>query len=106
VRSLGSAVGISITQAVFTNRAAVSHADMTANIQPGNPTLSMLPPGSGPGAANGLISLNGEITRQAAMVGYVDVFRMLLVVTIVVMPLLFIMRPPRAAPHSVEMVID
>jgi DHA2 family multidrug resistance protein len=106
IRSLGSAVGISITQAVFTNRAAVSHADMTSNIQPGNPTLAMLPPGSGPGAAGGLITLNGEITRQAAMVGYVDVFRMLLVVTILVMPLLFIMRPPRAAPHSVEMVID
>ena len=41
VRSLGSAVGISMMQALFTNRAAVSHADMAAQVQPGNPANAL-----------------------------------------------------------------
>ena len=63
----------------------------------------LLPPGGGGGD---LISLNGEITRQAAMVGYVDVFRLMLFMTLAVMPLLLIMRPPSRAASPSEMVID
>ena len=103
VRSLGSAVGISMMEALFTNRAAVSHSDMTAQVQPGNPVLTgMLPAGGG-----GLENLNNEITRQAAMVGYVDVFRLMLIITLAaVMPLLFIMRPPQRGRQTAEMVVD
>jgi len=104
MRSLGSAVGISMMQALFTNRAAVSHADQASQVQPGNPAFGgLLPPGGGGGD---LISLNGEITRQAAMVGYVDVFRLMLFMTLAVMPLLLIMRPPSRAASPSEMVID
>jgi DHA2 family multidrug resistance protein len=103
VRSLGSAVGISMMQALFTNRAAVSHADMTSQVQPGSPLF----PGFGPGGpGGGLISLNGEITRQAAMVGYIDVFRLMLFMTLAVMPLLFIMQPPRQRPNPSEVVVE
>jgi DHA2 family multidrug resistance protein len=106
VRSLGSAVGISMMQALFTNRSAVSHADMASQIDPGNPTFGgMLPPAGG-GGGGGLIALNGEINRQAAMVGYIDVFRLMLFMTLAVLPLLLIMRPPQRAQGSTEVVVE
>ena len=106
VRSLGSSVGISMMQALFTNRAAVSHADMAAQVQPGNPAVTGLSAAVNPATAAGLQGLNGEITRQAAMVGYVDVFRLMLLVALVVMPLLFIMSPPKRAPHPAEVIVE
>src|SRR3984957_10515653 len=68
VRNLGSSVGISMMQALDTQQTSVAHADMAARGPPANP----VGPLSGGGGADGgsmLDALNGEITRQAAMVG-------------------------------------
>ncbi|MFI4934658.1 MAG: DHA2 family efflux MFS transporter permease subunit [Caulobacterales bacterium] len=106
VRSLGSSVGISIMQAIYVNRAAVSHADLAGNIQPGNPVIGTLPATLNPSTATGLLSLNGEVTRQASMVAYVDVFRLMLLVTLAVMPLLLVMRTPQRVDQKAEVVVD
>ena len=37
---------------------------------------------------------DAQINRQAAMVAYVDVFRLMCVVTLVLAPLLLLVRPP------------
>jgi DHA2 family multidrug resistance protein len=106
VRNLGSGVGISIMQALYTNRAAVSHSDLAGQVQPSNPALGSLPPVMNPATSAGLQGLNGEITRQAAMVGYVDVFHLMLIMTLAMMPLLLVMQRPKQAPGSTEMVVD
>ena len=101
VRNLGSSVGISIMQALDTRQTAVAHADMASQLQPGNPTqAALLPPGA-PSAA--LDTLNAEISRQAAMVALIDVFRLMLVLTIAIAPLLLLMRKPKAASQSMEL---
>jgi len=107
VRNLGSSVGISLMEAFYTRQTAVAHADMAAQVQPGNP-VGPLPPG-GPGGPGGgwLDALNGEITRQASMVGLIDVFKLLLVLTFAIAPLLLIMRKPKAAAASpAEIAVD
>ena len=43
----------------------------------------------------GIQALNGEVTRQAAMVAYVDDFRLMMLITLGVMPLLLLMRTPQ-----------
>jgi DHA2 family multidrug resistance protein len=43
----------------------------------------------------GLMALNGEITRQAAMVAYIDDFWLMMIVTLAAVPLLALMRNPR-----------
>ena len=48
-----------------------------------------------PATAAGITSLNGEITRQASMVAYLDDFRLMLIITIACMPMLLLMRKPR-----------
>jgi DHA2 family multidrug resistance protein len=103
IRNMGSSVGISMMQALDTNQTAVAHADMAAQVQPSNPVFAA-GVHMGPGA---LEALNGEITRQAAMVGLIDVFKLMLILTLAIAPLLLVMRKPRAAaPSNAEMVID
>ncbi|HEY2707967.1 MAG TPA: DHA2 family efflux MFS transporter permease subunit [Caulobacteraceae bacterium] len=106
VRNLGSSVGISMMEAINTQQSAVAHADMAGHLSPGNPVQAgILPSLSDGGAA--LASLNGEITRQAGMVGLIDVFKLMLLLTFAVFPLLFIMRKPRAAAGaSAEVAVD
>ena len=69
VRNLGSSVGISMMEALDTHQAAVAHADMAGQLSPGSPVQSALSPSLGGGGRLGLDMLNGEITRQASMVG-------------------------------------
>jgi DHA2 family multidrug resistance protein len=91
-------------QALYTRQTAVSHADMTSQVQPGNPA-GPLPLGHPSGSM--LDALNGEITRQASMVGLIDVFKLMLLLTIAVAPLLLIMRKPKAAAASpAEIAVD
>jgi DHA2 family multidrug resistance protein len=105
VRNLGSSVGISWMQALNTQQSAVAHADMAAQVQPGNPVFAA---GVGPLDPGGsmLDALNGEITRQAAMVGLIDVFKLMFLLTIAIAPLLLIMRKPKAAAGPAEVVVD
>ena len=94
VRNLGSSVGISAVIAIQTYLGAVSHADQAARVDPTSPFIhQILPPGDGPSALEGL---NGELTRQAAMVSYVDVFRMMVFMTLCVIPMLLLLRKPKS----------
>jgi len=103
VRSIGSSIGIALMQAVHTRQAAVSHADLAAEVQPSNPVMTAgLPAWMSPGSPLGLQALNREITRQAEMVAYVDVFRLMLILTIAVMPMLFLMRRPANGPRPMR----
>jgi DHA2 family multidrug resistance protein len=94
VRNLGSSVGISIMVAMQTYLADVSHADQAAHVDRTNPLIpSILPPGGGPSS---LEALNGEITRQATMVSYVDVFRLMVILTLATIPLLVFLKKPKS----------
>jgi DHA2 family multidrug resistance protein len=108
VRNMGSSVGISMMQALYSHQTSVAHADMAAQVQPSNPVFAagVQGPMNLAGGGTALDALNAEISRQAAMVGLVDVFRLMLIMTIVLAPLLLIMRKPKAAPPSTEVVVD
>jgi DHA2 family multidrug resistance protein len=107
IRNMGSSVGISMMQALDTNQTSVAHADMAAQVQPGSPVVAAgLPAAMNPATQAGLDALNGEITRQAAMVGLIDVFKLMLVLTFAIAPLLLVMRKPKAAAPSPEMALE
>jgi len=108
VRNLGSSVGISMMQAIWTTNSSVAHADMTAHIQSDSPVVrSGLPPLLDPSTGFGIEALNGEITRQAAMIAYIDDFKLMMLVTLGVMPLLLFMRTPAMAPPDrTHVVVD
>ena len=96
IRNLGSSVGISIMNALVVANTQTMHASLAAHVDPSNPVVradltGML------SSIQGLLRLNGELTRQATMVAYVDDFRLMFLITIACMPMLLIMRKPRRA---------
>jgi DHA2 family multidrug resistance protein len=51
-----------------------------------------------------LAVLYGQVQRQAAMLSFLDVFRSLMIVVLVVTPLVLLMRPPRGGGKGQEMM--
>jgi len=96
VRNLGSSAGISIVAALQTSNTEVVHADLVRHIAPGSQALSLLPQALNPATTAGAAALNAEITRQSAMVAYVDDFWLMLVITVFAFPLLFLLKAPKA----------
>jgi DHA2 family multidrug resistance protein len=94
-RNIGGSVGISIVGTQLVRMTQVAHADMAAQItQQTIPTanpeiLQTIAPVAGPAA---LAYLNGMITKQALFIAYLDDFKLMMLVTFAVLPLLFFMR--------------
>lgn len=98
-RSMGSAVGISIVQAMVLRNGALAHSELSSRMDPTSPMLNdVLPIEGALTTSEGLSQLNGEVTRQAMMIGYVDVFSWMTLITMAMIPLILILRPPPKAP--------
>jgi DHA2 family multidrug resistance protein len=105
VRNLGSAAGISIVEALQTHNVEVVRSDLVRRFSPGDQTLALLPQALSPATTGGAAALDAEVTRQSAMVAYIDDFRLMLVITVIVAPLLFLMKAPRAQNVETEHVV-
>jgi MFS transporter, DHA2 family, multidrug resistance protein len=94
-RSLGSSLGISMMQATLTSDTVVAHARIVSRMAAGDPVLMAgLPAIMNPTTASGLVALDGEVTRQAAMMSYDTIFAWMAAGVVLLAPLLLIMRPP------------
>jgi MFS transporter, DHA2 family, multidrug resistance protein len=97
LRNIGSSVGISIVQALLTEGSGKAHAQLAALVGPGNHGLSQLPSMMKPDTLAGLALINSEVTRQATLIGYLDDFGIMMVITMLTIPLLLLIRSPRRA---------
>jgi DHA2 family multidrug resistance protein len=99
IRNIGSSIGISLVVTVLGQRAQINHAGLAANLTPFRDAMrpGWLPPIWDAGTAAGAAALNGEITRQAAMLAYLDDFRFMMLMTLLAAPLLLLLKPPKAA---------
>jgi len=94
-RNIGGSIGISIVSTQLVRMTQVSHADMAAQItQSTIPTLDptllqTAAPVAGPAA---LAYINLMITKQALFIAYLDDFKLMMIVTFAVLPLLLFMR--------------
>jgi DHA2 family multidrug resistance protein len=107
MRNIGSAIGIAVAQVLLVRNTQIAHAGLIERLGATNPNLVASPLGSAYGLPDpaGVAALNAEITRQAAMIAYVDDFLFMLILTLIVIPVLLLMRPPRAAaPKGAEHV--
>jgi MFS transporter, DHA2 family, multidrug resistance protein len=92
LRNIGGSVGISIVQALLTRGSAQAHAQLAATVGPGNQGLVHLPALIDPGTTTGLAVLNAEVTRQAALIAYVNDFWIMMLITVLAIPLLLLIR--------------
>ncbi|WP_395397929.1 DHA2 family efflux MFS transporter permease subunit [Novosphingobium sp. BL-8A] len=97
IRNIGSAIGISVLQAMTIRNAATVHSRLVEAVRPDNPALAAASPNFDFNAPVLVARMNAEITRQASMVAYVDAFWFLFLVTLAVIPLLVFLRKPQAA---------
>jgi DHA2 family multidrug resistance protein len=74
--------------------AATAHARLVEGLRPDNPVLTAARPGLDFSAAGALGQLNAEVTRQAAMVSYIDAFYALFLMSLAMVPLVLLMKPP------------
>ena len=101
VRSLGSSVGISIVLAAVLRNSAGAHSELAGRIDPANPMLhGVLPSLMDPSTQTGAQILNGEITRQAAMLGYVNIFMWMALFACVIVPAVLLLKPATKAPSD------
>jgi DHA2 family multidrug resistance protein len=94
MRNMGSAIGISITGALLETNTQVNHAIMSADVNPFNRALQTGAAARfwNPDSMHGLVMLNEEVTRQARIIAYIDDFKLMLILAIVVVPLLIFTR--------------
>jgi DHA2 family multidrug resistance protein len=94
-RNIGGSIGISIVSTQLVRLTQVAHADLAQNItQQTLPTanpeiLQTIAPVAGPAA---LAVINAEVTRQALFIAYLDDFKLMMLVSFAILPLLLFMR--------------
>jgi len=88
VRNIGSSMGISIVEALLSENTQRAHASMIEHLRPDNPLASSL----FQAGQSQLAMLNAEVTRQAAMIAYIDDFHLMMIIAIASFPLLLLLR--------------
>jgi MFS transporter, DHA2 family, multidrug resistance protein len=110
MRNIGSSIGIAVAQALLVRNTQLAHAGLLENLTAANPDLLHSPVASAfhLGAPPGFELLNDELTRQAAMIAYVDDFLLMLVLALLVIPLLVLIRPARreAQPSAEALALE
>lgn len=107
VRSIGGSLGISVMTTMLARNMQTSHEDLSAHIT--SSSMAAMDPSTvdrfqtlGEAA---MMTLNGEVTRQAAMIAYLDNFQFMMILLIAFLPMVLLLRPARMSPgdrvHSV-----
>ena len=97
MRMLGGSIGIAVLETQLVQNTQIVHSRLMEWLRPDNP-LAQPPFLSAPYSLttpSGIAALNHEVTRQAAMIGYIDDFALMLLVILASLPLLLLVRSPR-----------
>jgi DHA2 family multidrug resistance protein len=114
MRNLGGSIGISVLVAALAANTQIVHSRLVEHLRPDNPMMHgpFLAAPFNLGTTQGLAALNAEATRQAAMVAYVDDFKLMMLVVLLSLPLLLLLREaprpalPRPAPAATPAAAD
>jgi MFS transporter, DHA2 family, multidrug resistance protein len=100
MRMLGGSIGIAILETQLTQNTQIVHSRLIEALRPDNPLAHMpyLTPPFSLTTPTGIAALNQVVTRQAAMISYLDDFMLMLIVILASLPLLLLVRSPRRQP--------
>ena len=104
MRNLGGSIGISALVATLAEQTQLVHSRLIENIRPDNPLAHApyLPAPYSLTNPSGVVALNNEVTRQAAMVAYIHDFQWLMIVALASLPLLLFLREGGVARRAPE----
>jgi DHA2 family multidrug resistance protein len=114
MRNLGGSVGIATTATLIARHQQTHLNDLTQHVSAYNPQAQQMlstmkgmyqSQGSGPVMAQqqSLMTVWGMVQQQAAILAYIDVFVILAVIFLAILPLLFIMKKPPKSTGPVAM---
>ncbi len=103
IRNIGSSIGIALVQTLLVRNTQIAHASLVQQVHVGTYFDPVLTAFYDLGSSAGLTSLNEEVTRQASMIAYLDDFWLMLLLTLLVIPLLLLIKPPK---NDVRQSID
>jgi DHA2 family multidrug resistance protein len=95
-RNIGSSVGISVVTSLLTQNIQANHADIVQHVTAvnrafENPAIAQF---WNPTTDAGRAALDAMITRQAEIIAYIDDFKLLMIATLLVIPLLIVFKKP------------
>jgi MFS transporter, DHA2 family, multidrug resistance protein len=104
VRNIGSSIGISMVIANLTSKTTIMHARITESVTPFNDALQMpdVAANLNVNTDSGLAMLDGIVTQQAAMIAYLNDFKLLMVLTLMMVPLVLLIGTTQRAPGVAE----
>jgi DHA2 family multidrug resistance protein len=102
MRNLGGSIGISSLEALLIQNTQIVHSRLVEHLRPDNPLAQapFLAPPFSLTTPSGVAALNAEVTRQAAMVAYVNDYALMMVIVLLLIPLLLLVRRARPALRS------
>jgi MFS transporter, DHA2 family, multidrug resistance protein len=93
-RNIGSSIGISVVNSLLTQNTQVNHADLAQHVTAVNRIFA--DPGIArfwnPFTAAGRAALDAMITQQAQIIAYIDDYKLLMIATLLVIPLLIVFK--------------
>jgi DHA2 family multidrug resistance protein len=95
-RNIGSSVGISVVNSLLTRNTQINHAGIVPSVTAvnrafENPVIAQF---WNPVTAAGRAALDAVITRQAQIIAYIDDYKLLMIATLAVVPLLIVFKKP------------
>ncbi len=102
MRNLGGSIGISILEALLIQNTQIVHSRLVEHLRPDNPLAQarLLVRPFSLTTPTGIAALNAEVTRQAAMVAYINDYALMMMIVILLIPLLLLVRRPRPVPRA------
>jgi MFS transporter, DHA2 family, multidrug resistance protein len=104
-RNIGSSVGISVVNAFLVENTQVNHAEIAQHVTAVNRAFESpaIAHSWNPLTAAGRAALDAVITRQAQIIAFIDDYKLLMIATLAVIPLLMVFKKP-AARGTVESI--
>ena len=107
LRNLGSSIGVSVVMFMLERNTQTMHANLSQYANALNPALHT------PAAQlwwnlntlAGRAALDAEITRQAAIIAYIDDYRLMAILALCAMPLVLLLRPAKQQAGGEEMAM-
>jgi DHA2 family multidrug resistance protein len=107
VRNLGGSVGISFMITILARMSQTSHSDLsshlTASSLPADPSILTM---FGATADRVMMMINAEVSRQATMIAYVDVFHLMMLITIASLPVAMLLKKTPTSFRDTPVVLE
>jgi DHA2 family multidrug resistance protein len=102
VRNIGSSIGISMVIANLTDKTIEMHARIVEGVTPFNDALQMqdVAPNLNVNSDQGRAMLDGLVTQQAAIIAYLNDFKLLMILTLAMIPMILIIRATAQTPTA------